>query len=272
MKKLSILFISLLIFSEGLIGCTNEAQNTGGSNSVKTADEEFSFLLINKVDQNHPFTSSFEDNTWYCVVSKYRKLDGTVEENKHAYFCVYVENNNKWKYYCYPLSGEHGANNNLDNMSGFADAIEYWCKIDTNLYNTYKNKLPECVSKAPSEWSDLTEEQEYEFFYNKIAAYTWVDNNVDFSYSNDENMKKIIKAEIKKDSGNNLGLQCYENNNQKIGDFMTVFNYQNVVWKKINSNKWKSDQIDWILELNNTNLQIIMIYDNINYNFSFIKQ
>ena len=178
MKKLLVLLIGLFIFGECLLGCTNEAKNTDNPNNVKTADQEYSFLLVNKVDQNHPFPSSFEDNTWYCIVHKYRKLDGTVEENKDAYFCVYVENNNMWKYYCYPLYGKHGSNSTLANIVEHSNDVGYWCKIDINFYNAHKDKLPECVSKAPSEWSDLTEEQAYEFFYNKIAAYTWVDNDV----------------------------------------------------------------------------------------------
>ena len=35
-----------------------------------------------------------------------------------------------------------------------------------------------CPKEAPQ--TTLTEEEEYEIFYNKIAAHTWVDNNVPY--------------------------------------------------------------------------------------------
>ena len=169
-----------------------------------------------------------------------------------------------WKYYCYPLYGKHGSNSTLANIVEHSNDVGYWCKIDINFYNAHKDKLPECVSKAPSEWSDLTEEQAYEFFYNKIAAYTWVDNDVPKTINGFQFIEnKIFESEneikwvIKFINGGNT-----ETNN---GVLLTKDKKN---WYKITNNKWKVNAPESTLEFKENTVELI--YDG--NTFIFTKQ
>lgn len=121
---------------------------------------------------------------------------------------------------------------------------------------------------------ELTEEEEYTNFYNKIAAHTWVDNNVDFTFSSYDSMKVIKKLNLSEDS-NIIKLYSYDNSNNLLGEAREILfkDFSNNLYRKITSNKWIDDTVSsetWTIELkSNNSLSILFNWDGDIYTMNF---
>lgn len=145
MKKFFKLFITGLILVTILAGCKANADES----SIRTCDEEFSFLLANPVSA---LPSLLDDNTWYCFVANLRDKNGSVEDNCNYFMFVYIENDegvSKWKYCTYITDTELRSNSGYRTIdSDWLEDVEYWCKITPEFYNQHADKLPQVVSQG----------------------------------------------------------------------------------------------------------------------------
>lgn len=116
---------------------------------------------------------------------------------------------------------------------------------------------------------ELTEEEEYEIFYNKIAAYTWVDNNVPVTvegmevienkiYESGNEIKWVFKYINGSKTETNDGSILKKNMNDNIRE-----------WHRITSNKWKVE-VSPEYELEYTSNTVVLKHQG--YTFTFTKQ
>ena len=128
-----------------------------------------------------------------------------------------------------------------------------------------------CPKEAPQ--TTLTEEEEYEIFYNKIAAYTWVDNNTytygEISFSNNK---------IQEDKQFNLiswTMDYIENGVPGNGSNTILKKDDLSKIERFNANKYKyiisSTNVYFIMELKNNKLYVEYQFQEDSFNMEFTK-
>ena len=124
-----------------------------------------------------------------------------------------------------------------------------------------------CPKEAPQ--TTLTEEEEYTNFYNKIAAHTWVDNNVPVVvegmtvtenkiYESGNEIKWVFKFINGADTETNDGSLLKKNMSENSRE-----------WHRITSNKWKVEVApEYELEYKGNTI----VLKHLGYTFTFTKQ
>ena len=90
-----------------------------------------------------------------------------------------------------------------------------------------------CGNKANT--PELTEEEEYEIFYNKIAAHDWIED-CDYDYTSFEYNKFYLRNNV---AGEDISLYGKKKSDNQIERLGFIFTKDKNYETKISSNKWQ---------------------------------